>query len=115
MRYLVMFLAAVFLSACASSGVGKKIDQDKFSHFVKGKTTYAEVVREIGEPSSVARNADGSKRATYVFAQTKVKPQSYIPVVGAFIGGTDMETQTSIVYFDKKGVLTNYTAEEGKM
>ena len=114
MRYLIMVLAALFLSACAS-GAGKKIDQDKFSHFVKGKTTYAEVVRELGEPSTVTRNADGSKMAMYSYGQTRVKPQTYIPIVGSFIGGTEMDTQTSLVYFDKKGVLTNYSASEGKL
>ena len=115
MRYLIMSLAVLLLSACASSQVGKKVDQDKFSYFVKGKTTYAEVVRELGEPSSVTRNSDGSKTATYMFVQSKVKLQTYIPVVGSFIGGTETETQTSLVDFDKKGLLTNYSANEGKM
>ncbi len=111
MRFLFMFIAIFSLSACVS--MGKKVDQEKVSQFVKGKTTYAEVVQQLGKPTQSTINADGTRTATYTYMQSQANAASYIPIVGAFIGGAETENTTTVMNFDKKSVLTSYTASEG--
>ena len=112
MRYVVMCLIVLSLSACASTTAGNKFDQETFSHFVKGKTTYDEVVRELGEPSSLIKNADGSKTAEYRYLTRTTKPESYIPIVGGFLGGYNSEQNTAVLMFNKKSVLTDYSSSK---
>ena len=112
MRYVVMCLIVLSLSACASTTAGNKFDQETFSHFVKGKTTYDEVVRELGEPSSLTKHADGSKTAGYLYMAMTIKPESYIPIVGSFLGGSNSETNMAELTFNKKSVLTDYSSSK---
>jgi len=94
-----MCLAVISLLGCAT---GKEVTPEKLSHFVKGKTTYAEVVKELGEPDSTILNADGSKIVTYT--SIKQDSKAYIPLVGAFIA--EKPTVTGVgLNFDKKSIL----------
>jgi outer membrane protein assembly factor BamE (lipoprotein component of BamABCDE complex) len=111
MRYVFLFIAVLSLSACAAYGT--KVDQDKLSQFVKGKTTYAEVVRELGKPTQNTINADGSRTIMYVYGQSQAKAESFIPFVGGFLGGATSENTTVTLNFDTKNILVSYTASEG--
>jgi outer membrane protein assembly factor BamE (lipoprotein component of BamABCDE complex) len=111
MRFISLFIAILSLSACMS--MGKKVDQEKVSQFVKGKTTYAEVVQELGKPTQSTIHSDGTRTALYTYVQSQAKAASFIPIVGAFMGGADVESTTTTLSFDKKSVLTSYTATEG--
>lgn len=111
MRFLFMLIAIFSLSACMS--MGKKVDQEKVSQFVKGKTTYAEVVQQLGKPSQSTINSDGSRTAMYMYMQHQANAANFIPIVGLFAGGANTENTTVILNFDNKSVLTSYTASEG--
>lgn len=111
MRFLFIFIAIFSLSACMS--MGKKVDQEKVSQFVKGKTTYAEVVQQLGKPSQSTINSDGSRTAMYMYIQSQANAASFIPIVGLFAGGANTENTTVTLSFDNKSVLTSYTASEG--
>ncbi len=110
MRSIFIFLAVFSLAACASAG--KKVDQETVSKFVKGKTTYAEVVQQLGKPTSSTIKSDGTRTAMYVYSQTQMKAATFIPIVGAFAGGSDTESTTTTLNFDKNTVLIDYTASE---
>lgn len=108
----VLVLLAVFaLTACASSGT--KVDQGKMSQFVKGKTTYAEVVQQLGKPTQNTINADGTRTIMYTYVQSQMKASSFIPIVGMFMGGADSESTSVTLNFDKNSMLASYTASEG--
>lgn len=113
MRYLLLVLMSLALSACMS--MGTKVDQEKVSQFVKGKTTYSEVIQQLGKPSSSTINDDGSRTIMYMYVQSQAKASSFIPIVGAFVGGADSESTTVTMNFDKKSLLVSYTASEGGM
>ncbi len=113
MRYLPVIIAALALTACMS--MGTKVDQEKLSQFVKGKTTYAEVVQELGKPTQNTINSDGTRTIAYVYAQSQAKAENFIPFVGGFLGGATSENTTVTLNFDKKNLLINYTASEGGM
>jgi hypothetical protein len=94
-----MCFAVISLLGCATS---KEITPEKLSHFVKGKTTYADVVKELGEPDSTILNADGSKTVSYI--SIKYDSKVHIPVVGPFIA--NQPTATGVGFnFDKKSIL----------
>jgi len=99
------------LTACMSYGT--KVDQDKVSQFVKGKTTYNEVIQRIGKPTNSTINADGTKTLTYSYMQHQMNPISFIPIVGLFARGGETEDTTVLLYFDSNSILTNYSASEG--
>ena len=101
MRYIIACLVVLSLTACATTS-GVKLDNEKLSHFVKGKTTYTEVVREIGEPDSLMTDDQfGLKIASYSYGHNKVDAASYIPYVGGLLGGSENERQTVQLQFDK--------------
>jgi len=113
MRYLFVIIAALALTACMS--MGTKVEQEKLSKFVKGKTTYAEVIQELGKPTQNTINSDGTRTITYVYAQSQAKAENFIPIVGGLFGGATTENTTVALSFDKRNLLTGYTASEGGM
>ncbi|NDA63118.1 MAG: hypothetical protein EBX50_13925 [Chitinophagia bacterium] len=72
------------LAACSSSGV--KVDPNKLSGFEKGKTTYSEVIDTLGSPTQVMTLDDGRKIVTYSYYGVQARPESFVPIVGAFVG-----------------------------
>ncbi|MDO8546095.1 MAG: hypothetical protein Q7R68_01920 [Nitrospirales bacterium] len=113
MRYLFAAFCFFALSACMSYGT--KVDQEKVAQFVKGKTTYAEVVRQLGKPNQSTINSDGVRTISYTYQQSQMSASSFIPFVGLFVGGAESENTTVVMNFDKNSVLTDYTATEGGM
>lgn len=110
MRHLVALVLLV-LSACTSTGT--KVDQDKLSTFVKGKTTYSEVVQQLGKPDQSIAHADGTTTILYTYKQTAGSAVSYIPIVGGFIeDGAGLDNATVTIDFDKKSVLVDYKITE---
>ena len=57
--------------------------------------------------------ADGRTNLTYVYSRVQARPESFIPVVGAFVGGADTYNTSAVLMFDRNGVLVNYIANEG--
>jgi hypothetical protein len=113
MRYLSVLIALVVLNACTSYGT--KVDQGKLSQFVKGKTTYAEVIQQLGKPTQSTVNSDGIRTISYTYGQSQANAASFIPIVGIFVGGAESEYTTVTLNFDKNSILTDYSASEGGM
>lgn len=113
MRYLSVIIAVLALTACMS--MGTKVDQEKLSQFVKGKTTYAEVVQQLGKPTQNTINSDGTRMIMYMYAQSQAKAENFIPFVGGLLGGATTENTTVTLNFDRRNILTGYTASEGGM
>lgn len=104
-------LLCLSLSACVSSGV--KTNPENMQALHKGETTYSEALQLLGKPSQVIRMSDGSKTAMYFYFSSQARPESFIPVVGAFVGGADVENTSATLRFDKNEVLTDYTSTAG--
>jgi outer membrane protein assembly factor BamE (lipoprotein component of BamABCDE complex) len=101
MRFWLLLL--VLLGGCVT--VGSQIDQSKVSAFEKGKTTRAEVEAALGQPQTVSTSADGKMIAGYVYIKAQARAESFIPIVGAFVGGTDSTTQVFTVTYDNAGIF----------
>ena len=111
MRYVFVIVVLLALTSCVS--MGTKVDQDKLARFEKGKTTYTEVIQQLGKPTQSTVNSDGTRKVVYTYMQSQAKASNFIPIVGAFVGGADTENTNVTLDFDQNSLLTNYSATQG--
>lgn len=105
-KLITIAALTLWLTACAS--VGKQVSQDAANQFVEGKSTEADVVAQLGKPTSVTTN-HGKKTLEYSGGTGHASATSFIPLVGAFLGTTHYDSSTAIYEFDAKGILRNVT------
>lgn len=109
MRVAIVALA-VALVACAATG--RQVRTEQLAGFRKGVTTMNDVVRELGPPTTHMAKSDGSHTLMYTYAQAQVRPETFIPLIGAFVGGMDTRSSTVALTFGSDGTLTEYTSME---
>src|SRR5690606_14654630 len=85
MKTITTALAALMLTACASSGV--RVTDEQMSQFKEGQTTQQDVITALGQPTTTMRNADGTTVLMYTYAEARTRGSTFIPIVGAFVGG----------------------------
>ena len=104
----LLMLFALISIGCATHG--NKIDTDYASTIKKEVTTETEIRQKLGAPQSVGLDGHGNKTMTYVYAKSQAKAESFIPIVGSFMGGADTESTTLFVIVDSStGLVKNYT------
>jgi hypothetical protein len=111
MKKLLATISILALNACMSSGV--KVDTSRLSRLHKGETTYSEAVQILGRPSQVTALPNGQRMAQYIWISVQSRPESFIPIAGAFIGGADSENTSVTLMFDKDDVLQSTFSSEG--
>jgi hypothetical protein len=108
-----LLIAALFLlPGCMA--VGTRVDEGQLLQFERGKTTFFEVVAQLGRPNSSTLAADGSRQIAYVYTQQQLKVQNFIPIVSAFTQGATAETSTVTLDFDPQQRLVQFTATQGQ-
>lgn len=107
-----MTVVSVLLSSCATTGV--KVDPNTVSTFEIGKTTYSEVIQQLGTPSTNTLSGNGERMIVYTYAEAQVRPESFIPIVGLFVQGVDSKATSVALQFDKKGVLKDKAVTEAQ-
>ncbi len=105
----------VLISICGCASVGRKIDATKVDQIKKGESTQADVRALVGAPDNVTRDGTGRTTWGYFFARSSVKGQSFIPIIGGFVGGANTQTQTLIVTFGPDGKVENFIDSHGGM
>jgi len=58
---------------------------------------------------------DGSRMITYTWVSAQARPESFIPLVGAFVGGADSESSILQLKFDSDETLKYYTVSNSKI
>ena len=101
----IVIAAMLALAGCATSGV--EITDAKMATIEKGRTTYAELVAQLGAPTTSTVAEDGSRVAIYSFA--KGNSAALIPVVGLFAGDFKVDATRTTFTFDAAGVLRDYS------
>lgn len=112
MKFVFAACLALFLSACASTGV--KVTEEQASKFMRGQSTQSEVQAALGKPTMAMRNADGTRTLIYSYAHARTRGATFIPIVGAFAGGVDTRTNQATFTFDEGGKLLTYSTSEGQ-
>lgn len=113
MKALLLVIVSSLLIGCVS--VGRKLDPTKVEQIKRGESTRADVLRLVGSPDQVTKMNDCTT-FYYQHIRSTAKASSFIPVVGAFAGGANVENQFLMVTFgpDDKvvNVMSTYGATE---
>lgn len=108
-------MALVGCTATSGNSKIKDHTQDTVDQtIVVGKTTKADVKADLGEPTAITLNDNGSENWTYVFSNATAKGVSYVPIVNLFARGADVNTKKVIILFDKKGVVQKAVFSENQ-
>jgi hypothetical protein len=105
-------VACLLCAACVAGGT--QVKESQLSQFHKGKTTVSEVVNALGDPNTNSLLPDGSRMLCYAYVQAAARPETFIPIVGAFVGGADSRSNTTCFQFADNGILKGYTSTSSK-
>jgi hypothetical protein len=109
MRLVATVLFTSAISACASNGI--MVGDAQVPAFERGKTTEAEVVARLGQPSTII-NHNGGHTLMYSGAQAQARPALFIPIVGPLVGGTDVQASSVMLRFDIDGKLVDIISSQ---
>lgn len=108
-------LAALLVTLTGCYSVGAQVNEGQLAGFEKGKTTYSQVVAQLGPPTSEQVSSEGGRTVSWTYVQIKTRPESFIPLVGPFIGGADMKSNMVTMLFDGRGVLQNFSSSSSQL
>jgi len=109
---LIAAVGALLLSGCVATGV--QVDEKNLQSFERGKTTYGDVVARLGQPTSNTLLPDGRRMIMYTYMQAQARPENFIPIVGAFVGGADTRSSVVSITFDQTGILETYSSSQSQ-
>jgi hypothetical protein len=95
-------IAALGLLLMACAGSAPRIDPARIAALQIGQTTVDEVVRQFGRPSVLSKNPDGTQSARYLYGGDGQSGTTMVPLLASTLA------DSTIFYFDTKGVLTEY-------
>jgi hypothetical protein len=107
-----ILVISALLTGCVSAGV--QVKQEQLAEFKNGITTESEVVQKLGKPTTSMINSDGTKMLGYSFVHAQARASSFIPIVGAFVGGSDSQINSTLFRFDQSGKLISYSSTESQ-
>jgi outer membrane protein assembly factor BamE (lipoprotein component of BamABCDE complex) len=81
---------------------------------IEGKTTKQEVQAAYGQPTQTTFTDGGNEIWTYRYAYATPKAINFVPVVGIFAGGADVQTKELVVMFDKANVVMKFSMREAQ-
>ncbi len=106
---------AILMTGCASVGNDRLAGESQQTISQKlevGKTTKADVIQILGNPTSKMLDAKGDEQWMYVHSRASSDAVNYIPFMGLFGTSTSGTTKQLTVIFDKSGVVSNYLMNE---
>ena len=106
MRHRIAVIAACLLLV-AGAGGRALADAGDVLILEKGKTTYADVVQAMGEPTAEAKAEDGSRTIVYVTTK-KSKPDDLVSLIGSTFTKGETTGQKKQFSFDPNGLLKSY-------
>lgn len=110
---MVVLIVILQLVGCAASGI--RITEDQLVVLQKGKTTVEDVHRAFGRPTSSTVTASGDRMFAYMYVEAQARPETFIPIVGGFIGGADSRSTMVTMRFDSAGVLQDFSSTTSEM
>lgn len=102
MKFLLTLVLVTSLAGCMSSG--KQVAPEAALQFKEGVTTESEILTKLGQPTAMSINS-GKKFLTYSGMQVQMKGASFIPIIGAFAGGSDYKMSMAIYQIGPNGIL----------
>jgi outer membrane protein assembly factor BamE (lipoprotein component of BamABCDE complex) len=105
-------LAVAMCVSCASAGnqVLKTESADTVDKMiVDGKSTKADVHQALGDPNDTSFTENGNQIWKYQYMYATATAASFIPVVGIFAGGANVDKKTLTILFDRDGMVMKHT------
>ncbi len=90
MKYIRLLLLVLPLSACGMSS-GTSVDNNKLASYKVGETPCRQITADQGSPDSKVSKSDGTIILSYARTHVAARPESYIPIIGGFVGGADSQ------------------------
>ncbi len=109
MKKIIIILTVATLCGCVS--YGRKIDQTKVAQIKPGSTTHDQVINLIGSPDQITSSGE-VVTFTYSYLKSSPTASTYIPIVGAFAGGANVQNETVLVMFTNN-VVSSLTSSYG--
>ena len=91
-----------------------QVSEQEAQSFVVGKSTYADVVGKLGNPTTTNLNSDGTRVAMYNYTAFQQRPENFIPYIGPLIGGADVKASTVTFNFDRNGILLSTSSSQSQ-
>jgi len=110
---LAVALISAVLAGCAASGA--KVSEQQLAQLKVGETTWGDMVAVLGQPTSSSFTSQGTRMAMYSYAQVSTRPETFIPFVGAFVGGADVKSNGVALMFGKDGKLASYSGHSSAL
>lgn len=110
MRRIGILAASIMLAACAT--VGREVTDAEIATLKKGQTTKQEAINTLGQPTQTSRTSDGKQILMYTFAHVQARPETFIPFIGPFVGGSDIRSSALVLTFDNADVLQEWTSNQ---
>jgi outer membrane protein assembly factor BamE (lipoprotein component of BamABCDE complex) len=107
---LAGIVTGISLTACSTSG--HKVSQAEVDTIRVGDTK-ADVQARIGAPDQTSRSLAGGDNWIYAYSRSSPNAKRFIPLLGTFIGGRNVESQTVTVMFDPNGRVSDVTTAYG--
>ena len=114
---IIVLLLMGSISGCASAGIQAikgETTETVATKITKGRSTTADVRRAFGDPTSTSFTDSGNELWNYEYAKATPKAANFVPIVGIFAGGMDVDKKTLVFFFDKNGVVQNYSVSAAK-
>ena len=112
-RASAVLLFLIFAATIGCASVGRPIDQAAADKIVKGQTTRAQVGAMLGSPDRITKLGNGDTMYSYSYTRASAKPATFIPIVGAFAGGANVQHQMVMVTFGPDDIVKNYMSSQG--
>jgi hypothetical protein len=103
-------VAGCLLAGCAASGV--QVSEQQAQSFQVGRSTYAEVVSQLGEPTTSTVDSKGTRIAVYNYSAVQSRPQNFIPYIGPLVSGYDTKSSAVSFTFDRRNILTDTSSSQ---
>jgi outer membrane protein assembly factor BamE (lipoprotein component of BamABCDE complex) len=110
-RISSIIILVILLTGCMT--MGRKIDQAAADKIEKGKTTREQVVSLVGAPDQITRLGNGDMTFTYSYMRATPKAATFIPIIGIFAGGSDVQHQMFIVTFGPDNIVKDLFSTQG--
>jgi outer membrane protein assembly factor BamE (lipoprotein component of BamABCDE complex) len=104
MKTIVLAILVLGVVGCAMKmGTREITDEAKFAQIKVGETTKAQLVALFGKPDAVTQTTSSERGDEeiwqYLYIRSVVKPETFIPFAGIFVGGADTTTAVLLLYF----------------
>lgn len=108
-------MVGVALGACASGGndVLRQQDANAVNQLIiDGRTTRADVERIYGPPTTTSFADAQNEIWTYSWARATARAENFIPYVGPFVGGKDIQKKELVILFNAQNVVIRHSMRE---